>query len=99
LPTEHTCRCGARWQSTTIAHCGACHNTFRNITGFDAHRRGGACIPPEDLGFIERDGIWATPEGHTRREALARVLATNTGRRKAAAGTSGHPTQIRKPAA
>jgi hypothetical protein len=47
----HTCRCGTRWSGTRIAHCGACHETFSGVAPFDAHRRGGVCRPPAEIGL------------------------------------------------
>ncbi len=62
-------------------HCTGCHRTFRNVSGFEAHWVGRGddrhCIDPSDfpsLGLIERDRMWATPEGHTRAAQLAAYL-------------------------
>jgi hypothetical protein len=61
----------------TRCRCSVCHRTFRNLAAFDAHRpdRNG-CGDPAAVGLIERDGLWATPEGHAQREALAQRLET-----------------------
>lgn len=57
--------------------CGICGRTFRNLTGFDAHRPGD-CLDPTALGMIERDGLWATPEGHADRKARIGRLSGRT---------------------
>lgn len=70
---------------STHAQCGTCLRTFRNVEGFDAHRQGGACLDPTRLGYVEKDGVWATPEGHAERDRLraemAAVRSARTGRR------------------
>lgn len=55
------------------AHCAAlgCHRTFGGVTGFDAHRRDGICLPPASLGMVRSDlGIWRTPMSDDARERL-----------------------------
>ena len=52
------------------AHCAACHLTFGGVTGFDAHRKHGACLDPYALGMVERDGVWRTPMSDAARERL-----------------------------
>jgi len=45
--------------SPTNAHCGACHQTFGGVTGFDRHRRGGECLTARDIGMhADRNGVW-----------------------------------------
>lgn len=50
----HSCQCGARWGGANTAHCSAvgCHLVFSGITAFDAHRRNGRCISPQEAGLI-----------------------------------------------
>jgi len=55
------------------AHCAVCHSTLRTVSDFDAHRRDGYCLDLEALGLGERDGLWATPEGHAQRAQLRQV--------------------------
>jgi hypothetical protein len=43
--------CSAEWGGMNTAHCARCHTTFTGITAFDAHRRGGICIPAESVGL------------------------------------------------
>lgn len=45
-------------------HCSTCHQTFGSITYFDAHRKGGDCIPPHKLkaGLTLRNGVWRKPD-------------------------------------
>lgn len=33
--------------SGRTCHCGACHETFTRLSGFDGHRKGGACHIPD----------------------------------------------------
>lgn len=67
----HGCHgCTTRWSGFGIAHCGACHETFGGVGGFDKHRAGskdrrfqqGECTDPSLLG-LERNvhGTWVTP--------------------------------------
>ena len=44
-------KCSATWGGMNTAHCSGCHTTFTGITAFDAHRRGGECIPAESAGL------------------------------------------------
>lgn len=48
-----------------------CHLTFTSVSGFTAHRKGGKCVQPTDLGMVTADrkwlgwampGTWAGPE-------------------------------------
>ncbi|MCK9878200.1 MULTISPECIES: hypothetical protein [Frankia] len=51
--------CDARWTALTAAHCPTCHTTFASATsGFDAHRVGGTCQPPPQVGLHEDRGYW-----------------------------------------
>lgn len=63
--TGFGCRCGARWTARGAAHCGACHATFGGLTGFDRHRRRGACLDEATLvaAGLTRDGrgTWRLP--------------------------------------
>lgn len=59
-------RCGPACvrPTPTQAHCAArsCHRTFGGVSGFDAHRRNGECLHPEEIGMVRNDsGIWRTP--------------------------------------
>lgn len=48
----HGCRCGARWAGYRTMHCAACHGfTFTGETAFLAHRSGGRCRPPVEVGL------------------------------------------------
>jgi hypothetical protein len=52
-------RCDARWTALTAAHCPSCHETFAGAsTGFDAHRAGGRCTPPAQVGLHLDGGYW-----------------------------------------
>jgi hypothetical protein len=71
----HACgKCPNRWAGTSTAHCGACHNTFTAVGGFDRHRRNGACVPPASVGMVarERPGyvVWGMPADEARMEQL-----------------------------
>lgn len=50
--------CPKTWTGLTIAHCGACHETFSSITHFDAHRsqygQRGRCLDPKGLTRTRR---------------------------------------------
>lgn len=70
-------KCSAEWGGMNTAHCAGCHTTFTGITAFDAHRRGGECIPAECVGLSltkraypcygypsdENDTWWAAGDG------------------------------------
>ena len=62
----HACRCGARWAGSRTCHCAAagCHLTFTSVGSFDAHRKGGRCNPPADVGLVLIPGrayeVWGT---------------------------------------
>lgn len=64
------CTEACRRPSPAMAHCASCHRTFGGVTGFDAHRKDGTCLPPSSLGMVERDGVWRTPMST---EALHRI--------------------------
>ena len=57
------------------AHCAAadCHRTFGSVTGFDRHRRDGACVDPATLGMSETGGVWRIPVPEADRARLARI--------------------------
>lgn len=60
--------------------CGACGNTFANLSNFDGHRQGFECLSPEDAGFELRNGIWGTPAGNANRDRLSARLGRGAGR-------------------
>lgn len=62
------CTAACRRPSPSQAHCAACHRTLGSVRDFDRHRVAGACADLASLGLVERGGLWATPEGHERRE-------------------------------
>lgn len=64
------CTSACRRPTPTQAHCCTCHRTFGGVRGFDRHRRGGRCVPPEQLGMVDRDGVWRSP---MPTEAAARI--------------------------
>lgn len=69
----HSCRCGARWSGTRTAHCaGTCHLTFNGVSPFEDHRRGGACLPPQQVGMSLIPGrpydCWGYPGNATETE-------------------------------
>jgi hypothetical protein len=61
------------------AHCSACHLTFGGVTGFDAHRKDGACSDPSALGYVERDAVWRTPMSDAARERFGAAHQQTTG--------------------
>lgn len=41
------------------AQCPTCRRTFGGVTGFDRHRRNGACLDPVALGMTQDGkGVW-----------------------------------------
>lgn len=54
LPHAHPC--GARWAGANTSHCGACHETFTSVGGFDRHRKGGRCADPAEVGMVHAPG-------------------------------------------
>lgn len=48
-------RCRKHWGGMNTCHCSGCHETFAGITAFDAHRRGGQCLPPMTCGLRLND--------------------------------------------
>lgn len=57
--------------SPNQAHCTICHNTFSSVTGFDRHRKAGACLDPRTLGMsLNARNIWRTPMTPEQVEAL-----------------------------
>jgi hypothetical protein len=71
-----TTGCGLSWEYVSEAHCTACHRHFRNVTGFDDHRRDGECLDPASKGYIRVGHTWGTPEAHS--EAVARRWRVKT---------------------
>lgn len=77
-------RCSARWSGTAKAHCAAsgCHRTFSTVSNFDRHRtidgERGACRDPQDIGLIDRDGIWGMPSDPANVERLRRLRNPDT---------------------
>lgn len=60
--------------SPAQAHCATCHRTFGGVTGFDRHRRNGACIDPATVGYELVVDVWRLPmpaDELARRKALA----------------------------
>lgn len=77
-------RCGQTCTAPTSmqAHCATCHRTFGGVTGFDAHRRAGACLDPSTLGYANRAGVWRLPMPEAelkRRRGLRPIPATADG--------------------
>lgn len=66
---------------SSLARCATCGRDFRNVEGFDRHRAGGQCLDPATLGYVERGGVWATPEGHAAADEARRRLETARSRR------------------
>ena len=61
---RHGCRCGARWDGSNTAHCGAqCHLTFTSPTSFDMHRAHGQCRAPAGVGLVEHRRVGYTAWG------------------------------------
>jgi hypothetical protein len=50
--------------------------TFGGVSGFDAHRRGGGCLPPGGLGYVVRDDVWRMPVTLERLAQLAALRVT-----------------------
>ncbi|MCM3886651.1 hypothetical protein [Frankia sp. R82] len=69
--------CPARWSGLAAAHCPTCHATFAAASWFDAHRRGGACLPPAGLLGpdgrlrlrLDDTGMWRGADPYPIREA------------------------------
>jgi hypothetical protein len=63
---RHTCGgCPARWSGERTSHCGSgCHRTFTGVGNFDAHRSGGRCLDPAEIGLVLATGrayeAWGT---------------------------------------
>jgi hypothetical protein len=75
-PVGSKCRPGCRAPAGgSQAHCSVCHSTLRSVSDFDRHRRGGGCTELAAMGLVERDGVWATPEGHAAAEGARAMLA------------------------
>ncbi len=45
-------RCGARWRRQDETHCYTCHETFQDITAYDAHAPKGICAGPTSAGLV-----------------------------------------------
>jgi hypothetical protein len=63
-----SCTTNCRKPNGNQAHCGACHQTFAGITGFDHHRVGPVdervCVPPAERGLhLNAHGVWSLPSG------------------------------------
>ena len=65
-----TCTPSCKKPSPAQAHCSACHRTFGGVTGFDAHRREGACLDPSGLGMADNGGVWRMPMTEAARARL-----------------------------
>ena len=82
----------------TQAHCPTCHATFGGVTGFDAHRKAGACIDPAARGYVEVKGIWRLPmpevELDRRRRLHPADSATDGSER---VGGTSQPSKINNP--
>ncbi|NMH97377.1 hypothetical protein [Pseudonocardia acidicola] len=55
--------CGSSWVGVERAHCchrtGGCGGVFDDAALWDAHRSGGICADPRDLGLVPtKNGIW-----------------------------------------
>lgn len=62
VPPYGCAGCDSRWGGLGRAHGSCCHRTYSGITAFDAHRKGGVCNLPGDVGLVRRDdGIWGYP--------------------------------------
>jgi hypothetical protein len=50
----HTCQhCGGQWCGLATCHCSGCHQTFANLTAFDAHRQAYKCVAPAAAGLVD----------------------------------------------
>lgn len=60
--------------SPSNAHCSACHETFGSVSGFDRHRRAGACVDPVTIPGqrLTDGGIWRYEGGENRADAHSR---------------------------
>lgn len=74
-PIGTRCTPDCRTPKGTQAHCSVCHQTTSGVTFFDAHRRDGRCVDLSQLGLVNVDGLWSTPEGHEHRAGLTARLA------------------------
>lgn len=71
-----TCSPTCRRPTPGQAHCGACHLTFSGVSGFDRHRRGGACLDPAAFGFHpDERGVWRAPAPQDGSFRVARPAA------------------------
>lgn len=85
---ESSYMCGSACVDPTPAqaHCRGCHRTFGSVSGFDRHRRGGACLDPAGLGMVETRGVWRTPMSDAARSRRFPVAGASVGGRTAAVG-------------
>src|SRR5690606_29704267 len=58
--------CQETWTGSSRAHCSGCHQTFSAISWFDAHRRRFQCLNPAEIGLIQTNCLWHSPEANTR---------------------------------
>ena len=74
MKTSHG-RCGRSWtqHGNRTSHCAACHETYANLSLFDAHRPGAwtgrVCSVPSGL-VQDAEGVWWTLEGLANRDSL-----------------------------
>lgn len=85
-PIGSKCSTLCREPDESHAHCSVCHATFRNVTCFDAHRSDGYCLDPEQVGLVEVEELWATPEGHADRARLASTRRAEAAKRRVVRG-------------
>ena len=51
-PVNRCGGCNTTWTALSPAHCAGCHETFTSASGFTAHRKGGVCHDPADIGLV-----------------------------------------------
>lgn len=78
-PVSTRCRpdCRPPAAGSSQCHCGVCHSSVRALSHFDQHRQEGWCLDLPALGFVEVDGMWATPEGHAAADRARGMLAAS----------------------
>lgn len=74
IGTRYSDTCRRPALGSKECHCSVCHHSM-GPGAFDDHRRNGYCVPLPELGLIEVDGLWTTPEGHASRAASGQRLA------------------------
>jgi hypothetical protein len=82
-----TCAQTCHRPTASQAHCPTCHRTFGGVWGFDRHRRHGACLNPNPIGFEEINGIWRSPTDAARVAQLASLRVQSTEGRTGRTGT------------